>query len=225
MYTFFISSAIESDRGIFSHEEREQQTVETIDSIRKHVPDANIIIYESGSTLSEDRLQRLTKFATVIPLNNIGAIKQLSSQRLNSHAEAIASHIMMLNAEKFVPVGTKRIFKLSGRYKLQDTFDLSAYEDIGDKFVFKKRVKTWMDQRAQDVLGSDSLFDTRLYALTPALTEYYAKCLMDIYETVSKYGVDFEHAVFRCIDKSMVVEFDKVHCEGRIAPDGSLRVD
>lgn len=223
MYLFMVSSTIETDRGIFSHGERLEQTLRTFESIHRMVPNADIVLYESGATLSEEHKNILSRHCNLICLQNVPDIVELSKRRLNSHAEAIATHIV-LSDPIMANNQIKRIFKISGRYKLQDTFDIKAYDDIGDKFVFSRRRKTWLPEERQKELGIDALFNTRLYSFTPNLVEYYKKCLINVYNDL-RFGIDLEHSLYKNMNKNLVIEFDKVHCEGRIAPDGSTEID
>lgn len=221
---FLISSAIESTRGIFSHEERLEQTLKTFESIKRKVPDSTIIVYESGITLSDNTKDILSKHANLVCLQSIKEIIDFSRQNMNSRAEALSTYVVLNVIQKQIPKDVKRIFKLSGRYELQNEFDINAYDNIGDKFVFVKRKKTWMNEDMQKQLNVDSLFDTRLYSFTPNLIDYFKSRLGDIFlDTCS--GLDLEHAIYKNIDKSLVVEFDRVYCEGRIAPTGLMQID
>lgn len=224
MYSFLISSAIETSRGMFTPDERLAQTIETVASIRRKIPDANIVIYELGATLSKERFDELVKHANVASLQAMPDIVQMSASNLISFGEAAGTFVMLHNTQTFINENTKRIFKLSGRYFLQDSFDISAYENIGDKYVFKKHVASWLPQHQQQMLNATGLFDTRLYSFTPALIEDYKKSLEGVIRDLGT-GLDLEHAIYKNINKDLVVEFDKVHCEGRVAPDGTIRID
>lgn len=224
MYIFIVSSAIETDRGIFSHQERLEQTLETFESIKRLVPDSQVITFESGSTLSEENKNILSSHSNLICLQNEDIIVELSKRRMNSHAETIATRMVLLKLHQYITPETKRIFKISGRYKLQDTFDIYKYKDIDDKFVFAKRKNTWLSEDQQKQLGIDGVFDTRLYSFTPNLINYYSARLLNIYDDL-RMGIDLEHSIYKNIHKELIVEFDKVHCEGKIAPDGSIKID
>ena len=224
MYTFLVSSAIETNRGIFNPAERLEQTLETFKSIKKHIPDANIIVFDNGVTLSEKAQETLKKECLLIRMEENKKIIELSRYNMISHAEIVSTHWLLSAFSYLIPLDTKRIFKLSGRYRLQDSFDISAYDNIGDKFVFAKRRKTWLPEERQKELNLDSLFNTRFYSFTYNLIDYYRDCLRMAFDDLN-LGLDFEHVIYKNIDKNLVVEFDKVHCEGRIAPDGSTEID
>lgn len=224
MYTFLVSSAIETNRGIFSHEERLKQTLETFDSIRKNIPNVKIIIFEGGATLSNKTKEILNKECTLICLQDNKFIAELSGLKLNSHAEILGTYTMLTTYRNLIPHETKRIFKISGRYKLQDGFDITAYDAIDDKFVFAKKRDTWLSGQRQKELNIDGLFNTRLYSFTHNLIDYYTNCLKNCFRDLS-LNLDFEHVIYKNIDKNLVIEFDKVYCEGRVAPNGSLEID
>lgn len=224
MYTFIVSSAIETTRGIFSPKERLLQTLETYGSIKRLVPNAEIITFDAGPSLSDKNQEILNRYGTLVCLQRNRNIVELANYKLLGHAEAVATHTLLSSFRDLIPSDTKRIFKLSGRYKLQDSFDINAYHDVGDKFVFAKRKKTWLSEEKQKELNIDALFNTRLYSFTPNLIDYYKSCLEKAYLDLG-LGLDYEHVIYKNIDKNLVIEFDKVHVEGRIAPNGSIETD
>jgi len=224
MNIFLVSSAIETSRGIFSHEERMEQTLKTFESIKKKVPNSAIVTYESGVTLSDKNRDILNKHANLVCLQSVKEIMDFSKHNMNSRAEALSTYVILNSIQNQLPKDVKRIFKLSGRYVLQDEFDINAYDNIGDKFVFVKRKKTWMNEEMQKHLNVDSLFDTRLYSFTPNLIDYFKSRLGDIFVDTG-LGLDLEHSIYKNIDKNLVVEFDRVYCEGRLAPNGTIQID
>ena len=113
-----------------------------------------------------------------------------------------------------------RIFKITGRYKLSDSFDITEYEnpDLVGKYVFKKRVKSWMNRDL-------SLVDTRLWSMCSSLLEETQDILPKVLNIVLEGNFDLEHAYFQTINLEHLVEFDKVHLEGQIASDGRIQYD
>ena len=110
----------------------------------------------------------------------------------------------------------KRIFKFSGRSVLEDSFDISEYDNMFGKFVFKKRIPTWMPQNQVS-----HLLITRLFSMCPSLIDTYLNMIPQNLQLVDN-GFDTEHAHFANIPKEYLVEFDKIHCWGWLAGNGQI---
>ncbi len=103
----------------------------------------------------------------------------------------------------------KRVFKMTGRYKLMDSFDLSYYEstECAEKYVLRKREPSWRQDREiypfylQMVLWS---FPVKLYsnAMDLLYKMFYYSMFTD---------VDIEHSIYKEIDKSLLIEVPQVH--------------
>lgn len=232
MYAFFISSAIGSNYGVFDYDQRLAQTVETIESIRRKVPDAKIIVYDSSPMfLPDETLNVLSGKANyLIALQNDKNLMDASAKGMKSTAESLATYRAMTilrTDENFVSVmnKTKRIFKISGRYHLQDTFNIDDYKNTEGKYVFRKRYPSWLPKDIQEKTGADNLLVTRFYSLCSSLLDNYIEILPAIVEDTIRLGIDLEHCVYKNIDKTRLIEFDKVHCEGAIATNGSIEID
>jgi hypothetical protein len=219
---FIVTSCIKNlpGRGVFSHQERFEQTLETFKSIKSLSPNSKIILADDSiEELPEEWMNQLNSFADiVITFGNHQQIQHLSKNGFQSLAECllmieIFRYIQMNNTElKF-----DRIFKITGRCCLDEGFDISHYENLDGCFVYKKRVQSWMGQELQ-------LLDTRMWSISSSL----------LLETIGMYhmmidfinrGFDLEHATFACIPKEKLVEFDRVYLKGRVASDGTWRFD
>ena len=110
-----------------------------------------------------------------------------------------------------------RIFKLSGRYELNDGFNLDTYLELNGKYVFKKRVQSWIDPNL-------SLLDVRLWSFDIQLFDKTKEMYSNALKHTSN-GFDLEHAVFFSIDQNLLHEVDVIYAKGRTAPEGSWRYD
>jgi hypothetical protein len=212
-YTFIITSTINTDTGLISNQDRYQQTLETIQSIRDKVPNAKILLVDSSTELSKEQFDELrTKVELFLTLYNHYPVHQLKGQK--SPGE---TYIMMvaLSAMKEMNMVGDRIFKISGRYKLSDTFDITEYEnsELVGKYVFLDPIPTWMP-------GPWKLVTTRLFSFCGTLMTEMYHVLNEVMVTVSTTNFDIEHAYYKHIDKSKLVGFEKIHVEGFIASDG-----
>ena len=225
---FIVTSALRPSIGVFSDEERYKQTLRTLQSIREKCPNA-YILFADTSVREVPALEFLTiskhvnYFMRMHEKYNEDVIA-LSQAGAKSHAEtALLYHIMVQlkrdpNLQQAI-ASTSRIFKFSGRLELDEGFDFSKYNGLFGKYVFKKRINSWMSQPRP----TDYLLVTRLFSMCPSLIDEYLMVLQKNYHMLDY--IDTEHAHFINIPKERLVEFDKVHCKGQVASNGQWEYD
>lgn len=218
---FFVTSAIKAlNTRFYNHVQRFEQTVATLDSIRQKVPDAIIVLADASvfHLRREEMEILLGKSNYFMDMNQVPQVHDYSSKDMKSWAEGALSFnaLGVLKQQPFM-ADVKRIFKISGRSLLEDGFDLSAYDGLFGKYVFKKRIPTWMPQ---PIHGATHLLITRMFSFCPSLIENYMQvCAKG--ELLYQY-MDFEHATFVNIPKEHLVEFDKIHVFGWLAGNGTI---
>jgi hypothetical protein len=109
-------------RSIYSHQQRFEQTLETIDSIRKHLPGADIILAECSpeSPYMEELKTRVDIFINTYPN---GLIR-------DGYRKAVCEAQLMLYVFDRVDFSVyDNIFKISGRYVLTDKFNRSLWHE------------------------------------------------------------------------------------------------
>jgi hypothetical protein len=119
-----------SPRTIFTPEKRAEQTVQTVQSIRQYAPGAKIILVESG--MKEDLPFDLAKIVDqYIYVGN----DRLVRWGCDSIYKSLGEIMMLLRALGRFTIQADFYFKISGRYYLNEEFDLSKWNQ-GD-FVFQ----------------------------------------------------------------------------------------
>lgn len=220
---FIITSSVKPNIGAFSDDERFQQTMQTLRSVREKVPDAIIVLSDVSvrplSDLEKNSLAEKSNF--FIDMGQEPTVKFLSENGMKSQAENVMMfHTLqtLKNAPQTIKMmnSVKRIFKFSGRSELEDSFDISEYDNLFGKFVFKKRIPTWM---AQSQISH--LFVTRMFSMCPSLIDTYLATISVNLQLVDQ-GFDTEHAHFANIPKQHLVEFDRLHCWGWLAGNGQI---
>lgn len=220
---FFVSSAISPSYGVFTREQRYNQTIQTISSIRKRAPESHIILVDVSVNefpqQEKDLLRNSVEY--FIDLSNHQQLIELSKNRKQSRAETLLTLITFQTFQEN-PIFKQydRVFKITGRLQLDVNFDLKSYEDKQGKYVFAKRIPTWMSFPFNNI---DHLYITRLYSLCSSLIPTHCEVLKKMW-TYLDY-VDFEHAMFASVPSELVIEFDRVHCVGHIASSGELSYD
>ena len=226
---FIVTSAIRTSIGVIDEEARFNQTIQGLKSLRKYAPNAIIMLVDASSKpLSEHSHHVLSQLCDrTIMFNGDEDLMTLANAGLKSQAEIVLL-FKTLNALKFHPelqkmmADVRRVFKLSGRTDMIEGFDPRAYDKLFGKYVFKKRMASWLPQELQFKSNCDHLLITRMYSFCTSLMDDYLHTLPQIYNTVNQHGVDTEHAHFGNIKKDYLVEFDNLHCEGVLAGNGQI---
>jgi hypothetical protein len=223
---FIVTSALRPTIGIFDYAKRLEQTIETVQSIRSKVPDSLVVITDASvEEVPEQDVQRLSKWCNgFVSWTQDEQIQYFSRHGQKSLAESflMMKTLVMLKRNPSVSKmlnSVKRIFKISGRYRLNEKFDINDYsaDNLYGKYIFKKRMPSWC--------GRDSLIVTRLWSMCPSLLDDYIATLPNIINTIANEGIDTEHAHFECLNKEHLVEFDYVYVEGQVAQTGEWHYD
>ena len=209
--------------GAFSEQQRFEQTIKTLLSVKERVPDAVIVLSDCSSLPLNDNERRtlsgLSDF--FIDMSQESTCKQLTDRGMKSQAENVMMFHTLLtlkNSPQTMQLmnSVKRIFKFSGRSELTDQFKISDYENLFGKFVFKRRIPTWMNSPQ-----ISHLFITRLFSMCPSLIDTYLQVIQNNLRLVDM-GFDTEHAHFANIPQQYLVEFDKLNCWGWLAGNGQV---
>jgi hypothetical protein len=110
-----------ASRSVFSPEERYQQTVRTIESIRAQVPQAKIMLVEAG--LKDDPFNVRNLVDNFCYIGDSWLVRLACDSRFKSLGEVV----MLLYGRTFLPLA-ERYFKMSGRYYLNDDFNLVSWQ-------------------------------------------------------------------------------------------------
>lgn len=223
---FYVTSAVcvNGRLSIYSDQERFEQTVKTVQSIQKYCPSNQIYIVDVSSENGYEKyLNALANMdANVIYLGKDPMVKEYSKNGMKSQGELTALTIF-LNWFESNKVEAKRIYKISGRYELNDNFKLG--HEYENSFVFLKSVDSWMPKQVQEKTGINKFFETRLYHMDYNLLPVYKDAIPQILDACNRYNVNIEHAIYHVLKDKTVVELDKIGLTGHIAPSGELKDD
>lgn len=207
---FCIVSAIGNNYGKFNYKERFEQLLESIESIKTYAPGSDIVIYDaSEDPLPHHDLQRLRELVNKVEVLNddryVKFLKYNSKDPTENKFEKktvgeIQATLAFLEFLKNHPKKYNRVFKLTGRYKLNQNFNLRDYDDKNGKCVFLNkedwfgkfiyRIRLWSFDY-EDLFQISSLFK-EIQSLT--------------YETVTKTGelLVVEYAITKVFDERNV---------------------
>lgn len=151
-------------RSIYSHKERFEQTLETIQSVRTYLPDADIMIIECSKP--SEYINELSK--QVNHFINLEFNEVVNQSKEKGKGEAT----LLLHALSFLNDKYDAVYKLTGRYVLQPSFDTVAWTDM-DKLTACRTAKYGM------VNGIHTFFykipNSYIPLLSYMLTEYITK--------------------------------------------------
>ena len=228
-HCFVVTSAVNSKFGIYNAEERLAQTVITLQNIRFRVPDAKIIVMECAGTA-------LTQAQSVILEQNCDLLLDFSRdpdvlaiyQSDNWDVVKNSTEIMCFARALRICrddgdfAGYDRIHKMSGRYVLNDDFDLAVYEKHKDQIVIGPKHSS---QFPFHVTGIELQYMARLWSWPAGqldtVIKVYEDSLSYIGERVSQGGyADIEHVLYKFLPVDLVQEIPLLGVEGFIAPNG-----
>lgn len=224
-HLFMITSCINTNIGIFNSEQRFKQTLETINSIRKYSPNSLIFLADNSSQELDANLYNIlaTNCNLVANLSGDKDCIHFNSSGVKSAADCVIT-VKMLEILLNNPTGmklvsqSKRLYKISGRYHLNENFKEENFDHYG-KFVVKY-FDTWRDDKS---IGG--LYLTRLMSFCPSVIKYFHQTLISSVNTVMREQVDMEHAMYKNIDKNLVVTIPTLGLSGQVAPNGQLHID
>ena len=221
-YIVCIPSALAPNTGAVSLEDRLDQTLIGIQSIRKKFPNVFIIMADcSVLPADEQRAIVVPKVDIFMDHSKNDINRQLSEAGLKSHSELIMFGSMfnwIKQSKPFFP-NLKRIFKVGGRMKVSDEFDIKDYEgeNVKYKYVFKKPLNSWISPELM-------LYENRLWSLDVSLLDDYLSKIQDMYNSFDG-RFDIEHTYYKHLDAANVELFDDVWVEGVMALYGTFVKD
>jgi hypothetical protein len=191
-------------RSIFSTEDRYKQTVDTIESIRKIGSNTRIIMVECSS-LSDEKEATLKSLVDIY-INIYGEAEGIKAC-LETNKKGFGEAVQSLRAIEYISKNNilfDRLFKISGRYFLNENFDDKKYSM--ECFTFKAP-------------SSENSHSTVIYSVPHSLVDKYEKSLrqvIDYYNTDAHEG--YENLFPRLLNPKIVL--DTMGVTGLVAVNG-----
>jgi hypothetical protein len=215
-----ITSALSPAVGVIPLEDRFIQTIHSIQTVRDKIPNCKIILNDISVYPCNEWKKEIKKLVDIfIDSSNNNTIMELSRRGYKSHGELL----LFCSALEYIKQNIDltdymRIFKLSGRHNITEEFNIGEYDvsTIG-KYVFKNSVQSWISPELR-------IYETRLWSMHKLNLDDYLSKFQQIFESCDgRY--DIEHAYYKFLDKSDVVEFDNIWVEGKVALHGRYQKD
>ena len=223
---FIITSAIYTSYGKCSTEERIEQTRETLKSIDTYAPGSSVVIIDCG----EKSVNKNLFDCEVIDYTKNEEIQYHLQEYVKKDIDlepdiiikSMLEIMMFSDYLKSITSFYERIFKISGRYKLNSKFDYFKHQNAKDKVVIL------FPERSQNLYNSEvksSMFQymTRCWSFDSSLLlnmiKTYDKMKKDIlYASTTKKQADIEHLLYKHLNKKLVQNIHRMGIEGYWAP-------
>lgn len=215
-----ITSAIYPRVGVVSIEDRFNQTIHSIKTVRDKIPDCTILLNDISVFDADVYKKKIAELVDVfIDSQNDKNIFELSNLGYKSHAELLLFRGALQYIVNNIDLKDyNRIFKLSGRHNITEEFDFNEYnEKTVGKYVFKKSVQSWISPELR-------IYETRLWSMHKSNMYDYLGKFNNFFNSCDG-TFDIEHAYYKYLDKDDVVEFNDIWVEGIVALHGRYQKD
>jgi len=170
-----------STRSIYTTDERFKQTIRSIESIKKYIPNCYIILLECSINIKQYELmlkEHVNEYFNYCENQDI-------ISAVNSKYKGYGESTVLLNYFlEYNPIHQfNNIFKLSGRYMLNESFDYNLFKN--NENIFKS-------------VNSANVVSTRLFKINIQ----YLKEFIDILRKTIEYtknGISIEHIFYKLI--------------------------
>lgn len=237
-FLFLVGSAIkhfkEEEFSAYNEQIRFEQTLETIKCIRDKVPDSYVVLFEcSSKPIDEEQKNTLKeKCDLFLEFYNEPVIKQLYENleqrpELITYGKSLLETRGLLNALYIIKKhnlfsDSQRVFKLTGRYLLNDNFNIDDYKSkfLEGKYILKRYEYLTEEQENFDAIelentyaylyGAKGMMITGLWSFDKLLFNETVEALEKAFmymERMIQYtaGTDIEHSLYRFINKKNII--------------------
>jgi hypothetical protein len=223
---FIITSAIHTSYGKCSTEERIEQTRETLKSIETYAPGSSMVIIDCG----EKSVNKNLFDCEVIDYTTHQEIQFHLQEYLRTNRD-IEPDIIIKSMLEIMMFGDylknltgsyDRIFKISGRYRLNTNFNHQKHLEAKGKVVILPPDKS-QNLYNFDVKSSMFQYMTLCWSFDSSLLlniiETYDKMKIDIlYASRTEKQADIEHLLYRHLGKKFINHINVMGIEGYWAP-------
>lgn len=229
-----VTSALNTKFGVFTNDERLHQTLQSIESVRRYNPNSDIALLEMGGIPPTHEQLKVLQDKTDFLFNfsNDERVKSIFNENSNwdvvknvTETLCFGCALNILNQNSLFD-RYNRFYKLSGRYVLNQFFDIKSHESAINSFVFLCRKPS---QFSPEITGGImQQFMSRFYSWPPSLfhetQKIYEHGLRDMIESLnnSRY-IDIEHMLYKYANvENSVNEIPVIGVSGLLGPNGAV---
>lgn len=237
-FLFLVGSALkhfqESEFSAFTEQQRFEQTLETIRCVREKVPTSYIILFEcSYASISKKHKEILQeKCDLCLNFSNEPVIQAIyenieNRPELITYGKSLLETRGLLNTlhyirENNVFSDSQRVFKLTGRYLLNEHFDINDYKSkfLEERYVIKRyeylpqEAENYDEKELENVYsylyGAQGMMVTGLWSFDRMLFNEITETLEKTFVYLEKMlqftaGTDVEHSLYRFLNKKNII--------------------
>jgi hypothetical protein len=227
-----MTSALNTKFGAHTNEQRLQQTLDSIASVRQYAPTAKVAIVEMGGIPpTPDQIDTLKaqvdyyfNYSDDESVQDIFKSTDTNWDLVKNTTEVMVfSHLL----KELVADGTvdkfDRIFKMSGRYQLTQHFKPEDYDQFPNDIIILRRKHS---QFPPEITGGISFqFMSRLWSWpakeTTRVIDSYDKGFSAMAQQLAAGGYfDIEHMLFKYLPNDIITEVSYVGLRGLLGPNG-----
>lgn len=237
-FLFLVGSALkhfkEDEFSAYNEEQRFNQTLETIECIRNKVPESYVVLFECSSKPIDEKQKDILKEKSDLFLEfyDEPVLKQIYENleerpELITYGKSLLETRGLLNALYVIKKhnlfnDSQRVFKLTGRYLLNDDFNIQDYESkfLEGKYIVKKydylleEGESFNESNLENVYaylyGAKGMMNTGLWSFDRVLFNEAVEALEGAFTYMEKMiqftaGTDVEHSLYRFINKNNII--------------------
>jgi hypothetical protein len=259
-FLFLIGSALkhfqEEKFSAYDEEQRFNQTLDTIQSIRNKVPNSYVVLFECSSYSIGEKYKDILKDKCDLFLEfyEEPVLKQLYeniSERpeLITYGKSLLETRGLLNTlyiirEHNLFNDSQRVFKLTGRYLLNDDFDIQDYQTkfLENRYVVKKydyitQEENILNEKSLEnvyayLYGAKGMMMTGLWSFDRMLFNEAIDALEKAFVYMEKMiqftaGTDVEHSLYRFLNKDNIIDIPNLgltQIKGMLGENGGVHM-
>ena len=232
-FLFLIGSALKHFQqekfSAYDEDQRFNQTLETIQSVRNKVSNSYIVLFECSAYSIDEKYKEVLRDRCDLFLEfyEEPVLKQLY-ENISTRPELITYGKSLLETRGLLNTlyeikkhnlfsDSQRVFKLTGRYLLNDDFNIKDYESrfLENRYVIKKYDYLTQDELLENVYaylyGAKGMMVTGLWSFDRILFNEAVEALEKSFFYMEKMiqftaGTDIEHSLYRFIDDKKIID-------------------
>ena len=237
-FLFLVGSALkhfqEDKFSAYDEDQRFNQTLDTIECIRKKVPESYVVLFEcSSKPIDEKQKETLKEKADLFLEFCDEPVLKLIYENLERKPELITYGKSLLETRGLLNTlyvikkhnlfsDSQRVFKLTGRYLLNEYFDINDYKSkfLEERYVIKKyeylpqEAENYNEKELENVYsylyGAQGMMVTGLWSFDRMLFNEIIQSLEKAFVYMEKMiqftaGIDIEHSLYRFINKKNII--------------------
>lgn len=222
---FVLTSSIYSDISFFGYQDRISHVLNSIASIRHKDPSSIILLVDNSFDEKDESVFSVIKEKVDILFllkNNpvVNLLKKSISHYIKGSLET-HSIIESFGVVKLIDSPISRIFKITGRYQLMDSFDLSYYEnpELHGRYVFKSRANT--ETKSKKIIP---FIYCEFWSISFDLIDDAVDMLYRIFYHSLAEEDSVECLFFKEVQKTKLIEIPMIHVEHYRDDDGKQEI-